>query len=111
MRSPAQKKAGFSRTSAETVALRTGKKSLRCGNLHSPQRSLIRIPGSGIPVFGIPSASAAGVHSDYPSAYNEYALDTSQSAWQLRAHARCWNASTRVFETESLGEFAIGNRG
>ena len=42
------------------------------GHRHRALQSVIRIPGSDIPVFGIASASAAGVLSNYPAEYNLY---------------------------------------
>lgn len=80
------------------------------GHRHRALHSMIRIPGSNIPVFGIPSASAMGLHSDYPSAYNEYDLRTSGSAWRLTARARRWDSAAQAFAPATLAEFDLQPR-
>jgi 3',5'-cyclic AMP phosphodiesterase CpdA len=81
------------------------------GHRHRALHSMIRIPGSGIPVFGIPSASAMGLHSDYPSTYNEYALKAGTDGWHLTASARRWDPATGVFAPATLAEFNLPRRG
>ena len=72
------------------------------GHRHRALRSVIRLPGSNIPVFGIPSASAMGIHSDYPSEYNEYEVVADRGSWRLTAHARSWDATSGTFQAETL---------
>ena len=81
------------------------------GHRHRALHSMIRVPGSGIPVFGIPSASAIGAHSNYPSTYNEYDISSDGEAWQLTAKARRWDANTRCFASSTLAGFRIPRRG
>jgi 3',5'-cyclic AMP phosphodiesterase CpdA len=77
------------------------------GHRHRALHSVIRIPGSDIPVFGIPSASATGLHSDYPSAYNEYAVESRAEGWKVEASARSWEATHRAFRHQPLASFAV----
>jgi 3',5'-cyclic AMP phosphodiesterase CpdA len=74
------------------------------GHRHRALRSVIRLPGTDIPVFGIPSASAVGVHSDYPSEYNEYEVVPENDCWRVTARARSWNAADGGFRAETLAE-------
>jgi 3',5'-cyclic AMP phosphodiesterase CpdA len=80
------------------------------GHRHRALHSVIRIPGSNIPVFGIPSASAMGIHSDYPSEYNEYEVQTGESSWQLSARARSWDAGLNSYRSEALASFTVARR-
>jgi 3',5'-cyclic AMP phosphodiesterase CpdA len=80
------------------------------GHRHRALHSMIRIPDSGIPVFGIPSASAMGLHSDYPSAYNEYELRMDDGAWRLTARARRWDGAAQGFTPSTLAEFELPAR-
>jgi 3',5'-cyclic AMP phosphodiesterase CpdA len=77
------------------------------GHRHRPLQSLIRIPGSEIPVFGIPSASAAGVLSNYPAEYNLYDVFRDGAAWRVRVSARHFDAATRAFATREVASFPV----
>ena len=79
------------------------------GHRHRALQSVIRIPGSDIPVFGIPSASAAGVLSNYPAEYNLYDVLRDGAAWQVRVSARRFDAATRAFATRDVASFPVRN--
>lgn len=80
------------------------------GHRHRALHSVIRIPGSDIPVFGIPSASAMGIHSDYPSEYNEYTVEQAPGGWQVEARARSWDTVQRGYRRETLANFTVARR-
>ena len=77
------------------------------GHRHRAHQSVIRIPGSEIPVFGIPSASAAGVLSNYPAEYNLYDIIRDDASWRVRVSARRFDAATRAFAGRELASFAL----
>ncbi len=79
------------------------------GHRHRALQSVIRIPGSDIPVFGIASASAAGVLSNYPAEYNLYDVLRDGAAWRVRVSARRFDAATRAFATREVASFAVRN--
>lgn len=80
------------------------------GHRHRPLQSLIRIPGSDIPVFGIPSASAMGVHGPHGSGYNTYAVESTPGGWRVSARARNWDEGSRAYRERPLGEFLIARK-
>jgi 3',5'-cyclic AMP phosphodiesterase CpdA len=77
------------------------------GHRHRALQSVIRIPGSGIPVFGIPSASAAGIRSDYPSEYNLYEVDAAPDGWRVRVSSRRFDAATQAFAARDIATFSV----
>ena len=77
------------------------------GHRHRALQSVIRIPGSDIPVFGIPSASAAGVLSNYPAEYNLYDVFRDGAAWRVRVSARRFDAATRAFASRAVASFPV----
>jgi len=77
------------------------------GHRHRALQGVIRIAGSGIPVFGIPSASAAGEHSGYPSEYNVYDVREDADTWAVRVSARRLDAATRRFSSRELASFRV----
>lgn len=79
------------------------------GHRHRALQSVIRIPGSDIPVFGISSASAAGVLSNYPAEYNLYDVLRDGAAWRVRVSARRFDAATRAFATREVASFPVRN--
>ena len=79
------------------------------GHRHRALQSVIRIPGSDIPVFGIASASAAGVLSNYPAEYNLYDVLRDGAAWRVRVSARRFDAATRAFATREVASFPVRN--
>jgi 3',5'-cyclic AMP phosphodiesterase CpdA len=79
------------------------------GHRHRALQSVIRIPGSEIPVFGISSASAAGVLSNYPAEYNLYDVLRDGAAWRVRVSARRFDAATRAFATREVASFPVRN--
>ncbi|MFM7273236.1 MAG: metallophosphoesterase family protein [Gammaproteobacteria bacterium] len=80
------------------------------GHRHRPRQSLIRIPGSEIPVFGIPSASAMGVHGPHGSGYNTYAVESTAEGWRVSARARNWDEGSRAYRECPLGELLIARK-
>ena len=80
------------------------------GHRHRPLQSLIRTPGSGIPVFGIPSASAMGVHGPHGSGYNTYAVASVEGGWRVSACSRNWEEDRCGYREVALGEVFIPRR-
>lgn len=79
------------------------------GHRHRALQSAIRIPDSPIPVFGIPSASAAGVISNYPSEYNLYEVSRDAAGWIVEARARRYAGDARGFESRDLARLRIAD--
>jgi len=77
------------------------------GHRHRALQSAIRIPGSDIPVFGISSASAAGVVSNYPAEYNLYDVLRDDGGWRVRVRARRFDAATRAFTSREIASFPV----
>ncbi len=77
------------------------------GHRHRPVHTLIRIPGSGIPVFGIPSASAAGLHSPHASEYNTYAITPTPEGWRVEVQARTWQDHSAGYRSEKIAALQI----
>jgi len=80
------------------------------GHRHRPLQSVIRIPGSGIPVFGIPSASAMGLHGPHRSGYNTYTVESTAGGWRISAASRNWDEGSNTYRENPLGELTIARR-
>ncbi|MCG3168759.1 MAG: 3',5'-cyclic adenosine monophosphate phosphodiesterase CpdA [Pseudomonadales bacterium] len=77
------------------------------GHRHRALQSLIRVPGSAIPVFGIPSASAAGVLSAHAAEYNVCTVTPGTGGWQVRIDARRQDAASGTFVQRPLASFEV----
>jgi len=67
------------------------------GHQHRPVQSLIEIPGTHVPVFGIPSASSIGPHPGRVAQYHLYQVTRSNGGWLLDVSVRAYQADTGVF--------------
>ncbi|MBK6289278.1 MAG: metallophosphoesterase [Gammaproteobacteria bacterium] len=77
------------------------------GHRHRAIQSAMRIPGCEVPVFGIPSASAAGKISNYPSEYNLYAVRPGERSWNIEASARSYDARNSGFRERIVARFEV----
>ena len=77
------------------------------GHRHRAIQSAMRIPGCEVPVFGIPSASAAGKISDYPSEYNLYEICTGENSWSIQVKARSHDAENSRFRERTISRFEV----
>ena len=67
------------------------------GHQHRPVQSHIEIPGTHVPVFGIPSASSIGPHPGRVAQYHLYKVKRADDRWLLDVAVRAWQADTGVF--------------
>jgi hypothetical protein len=58
-------------------------------------------------VFGIPSASAVGEISNYPSEYNLYEVSARDGSWNIRASARRYDAEQKLFLERVVADFDV----
>lgn len=77
------------------------------GHRHRALQSAIRVPGSDIPVFGIASASAAGVLSRHPAEYNVCSVKPVAGGWHVRIDARRHDTSSATFVQRVLATFDV----
>lgn len=77
------------------------------GHRHRAIQSAMRIPGCEVPVFGIPSASAAGKISNYPSEYNLYEVRSGESSWNMEVRARSYDAQNSGFRERIVTRFEV----
>jgi 3',5'-cyclic AMP phosphodiesterase CpdA len=71
------------------------------GHLHRPVQSLIEIPGTHVPVFGIPSASSIGPHPGRVAQYHLYKVTRADGRWLLDVAVRAYRADTGMFDEVS----------
>jgi len=72
------------------------------GHSHRPMRSEIAVRDRTIPVFGIASASAAGMHSIHRSEYNLFEVSRQARCWTVRVVARRMQADRNSYRGEQL---------
>jgi len=60
------------------------------------------IPGTSIPVFGIPSSSAAGVHSPLPAEYNVYRIQCDLTSWRISVCGRAMQSEGSPFSERQI---------
>lgn len=80
------------------------------GHRHRAQQSTIRRSGGSIPVFGIPSASAAGMLSPHAAEYNVYTVTPARDGWRVRIDARGYDASATSFNQRTLATIDVMRR-
>ncbi len=80
------------------------------GHQHRPRESAIPVPGGAIPVFGIPSASAAGLHGGHGSSYNEYDVYRQERGFRVEVKARTRCSITGTYGEASLGSLETAGR-
>jgi 3',5'-cyclic AMP phosphodiesterase CpdA len=68
------------------------------GHQHRPVQSLIEIPGTHVPVFGIPSASSIGPHPGRVAQYHLYKVTRTDGRWRLDVAVRAYQADTGAFD-------------
>lgn len=66
------------------------------GHRHRAIDSRIEVPGTHVPVFGVPSASAIG-HAGRPSQYYRFEVGRSGSGWRLRVNVRSYQPDAEHF--------------
>lgn len=77
------------------------------GHQHRPGHALVRITGREIPVFGIPSASAAGLHCAHASTYNEYDVRPHAEGFSVDVKARRWQQDSEAYIEEPIASLDI----
>ena len=77
------------------------------GHRHRALQSVLHIPGCEVPVFGIPSASAAGKISNYPSEYNLYEVRAGENSWNVQVTARRHDAQSSRFRERPIACFDV----
>jgi 3',5'-cyclic AMP phosphodiesterase CpdA len=82
------------------VIARRGAELVLHGHRHRGVQSRIEIPGTHVPVFGIPSASAIGHISGRIAQYYVYTVRQATTGWQLEVDVRGYSAEQDVFILE-----------
>lgn len=77
------------------------------GHQHRAVHSLIEIPGTHVPVFGIPSASAVGLRPGRAAQYHLYTVQRAPSGWLLEVAVRAWQPETGDFSEVSRKRLEI----
>jgi 3',5'-cyclic AMP phosphodiesterase CpdA len=77
------------------------------GHCHRAIHSTLTLGAQSIPVFGIPSASAAGIHTDYPSEYNLYEVSAEAHGWQVRVNARRVQGEAENFSSREVARLKL----
>ena len=80
------------------------------GHQHRPVQSLIEIPGTHVPVFGIPSASAIGLRPGREAQYHLYTVKRADAGWQLDVTVRAYQAETGDFAEVSQTRLEVACR-
>ena len=78
------------------------------GHQHRPVQSLIEIPGTHVPVFGLPSASAIGLRPGRQAQYHLYTVRRAETGWQLDVAVRAYQAETETFAEVEQTRLEIG---
>ena len=79
------------------------------GHQHRPVQSLIEIPGTHVPVFGIPSASAIGLRPGREAQYHLYTVRRMDAGWQLDVVVRAYQVETGIFAEVEQIRLEIGS--
>jgi 3',5'-cyclic AMP phosphodiesterase CpdA len=89
------------------VIARQGAELVLHGHRHRSVQSRIEIPGTHVPVFGIPSASSIGLRSGRMAQYHLYTVHASDTAWELELEVRGYAAETERFVTQGTSRMEI----
>jgi 3',5'-cyclic AMP phosphodiesterase CpdA len=89
------------------VIARQGAELVLHGHRHRSVQSRIEIPGTHVPVFGIPSASSIGHVTGRMAQYHVYTVQVADAAWQLELEARKYAAETQTFVTQGTRRLEI----
>ena len=87
------------------VIARHGAELVLHGHRHRSVQSRIEIPGTHVPVFGIPSASSIG--TGRVAQYHLYTVHASAAAWELELEVRGYDAETDRFVTRGTRRLEI----
>jgi 3',5'-cyclic AMP phosphodiesterase CpdA len=90
-----------------TVIARQGAELVLHGHRHRSVQSRIEIPGTHVPVFGIPSASSIGLKTGRMAQYHLYSVHASEAAWQLELEVRGYTVETDSFVTQGTSRMVI----
>ena len=77
------------------------------GHQHRTLHSQIEIPGTHVPVFGIPSASAIGLRPGREAQYHLYTVRRADEGWLLDVAVRAYQAGTGHFAEVSQTRLKI----
>jgi 3',5'-cyclic AMP phosphodiesterase CpdA len=89
---------------------RQGAELVLHGHQHRSVQSRIAIPGTGVPVFGIPSASSIGHRTGRMAQYHLYTVRRSATGWALELEVRGYAAETERFVTQRQSRLDIPRR-
>ncbi len=89
------------------VIARQGAELVLHGHRHRSVHSRIEIPGTHVPVFGIPSASSIGLKTGRMAQYHLYSVHASDAAWALELEVRGYTAETDRFVTQGTSRLEI----
>jgi 3',5'-cyclic AMP phosphodiesterase CpdA len=80
------------------------------GHRHRAEQSRIEIPGTHVPVYGIPSASAIGHKTGRIARYYLYRVQRSASGWMLDITSREFSPGQAAFAREGESRLEIPRR-
>jgi 3',5'-cyclic AMP phosphodiesterase CpdA len=89
------------------VIARQGAELVLHGHRHRSVQSRIEIPGTHVPVFGIPSASSIGHRTGRMARYHIYTVHPSDAVWELELEVRGYTAAAEAFVTEGTSRMEI----
>ena len=89
------------------VIARQGAELVLHGHRHRAVQSRIEIPGTHVPVFGIPSASSVGPGTGRMAQYHLYTVHASKSTWELELEVRGYTTEKDRFVTQGTRRLEI----
>ena len=89
------------------VIARQGAELVLHGHQHRPVHSLIEIPGTHVPVFGIPSASSVGPRPGRVAQYHLYTVRHTAGSWALDIAVRAYESGSGQFSEVSRSRLDI----
>jgi 3',5'-cyclic AMP phosphodiesterase CpdA len=89
------------------VIARRGAELVLHGHRHRSVQSRIEIPGTHVPVFGIPSASSIGLRAGRMAQYHLYSVHPTDAGWQLELEVRGYTAAEEMFITVGTSRMEI----
>lgn len=92
------------------VIARRGAELVLHGHRHRAVQSRIEIPGTHVPVFGIPSASSIGYKPGRIAQYYVYTVRQATAGWLLEVDVRGYSAEQDVFVLERETRIEISRR-
>jgi 3',5'-cyclic AMP phosphodiesterase CpdA len=91
----------------QSIVADKGAELILHGHAHKNSLTHLQTPTGEVPVFGIPSASAAERRSDHLARYHLYHIRPDNRHWDVRVIKRGWSPTSGGFEPNGMLSFVL----